>query len=271
MIQSIRSLWIPLSKTFLIILFATVIGEWTTSWIPVDKLPISNFWRVIIARSLMTLLSLIAMSVLYPQSLRRVAGRNSQKRLLIGVGMVAFLALPPLLASQMTTSRASQILQGLVFALLIGIDEEFFSRGFIYACLEGYGVLVATVISSIHFGLLHLGNIPWGGQSVSYTLAQVISASAFGFLAVGLMLYTGSIWIPILLHGLSDSPMQFEGATRYTKVVTGHPDWAGTILNAVTYIAIGWILIQFDNHQTESRFIKRMQSRPFEGLRINES
>ena len=169
--------------------------------------------------------------------------------------MVVFLALPPLFASQITTFRASQILQGLVFALFIGIDEEFFSRGFIYACLEGYGVLVATVISSIHFGLLHLGNIPWGGQSVSYTLAQVLSATAFGYLAVGLMLYTGSIWIPILLHGLSDSPMQFEGAVHYTKIVTGHPDWAGTIGHAVIYVAIGWVLIQFSKNEMRSKLI----------------
>lgn len=189
----------------------------------------------------------------------------------MGLGLVAFLALPPLFASQTTTFRASQILQGLVFALFIGIDEEFFSRGFIYASLEGYGVLVASAISSIHFGLLHLGNIAWGGQSVSYTLAQVISASAFGYLALGLMLFTGSIWIPILLHGLSDSPMQFEGAVHYTKIVTGHPDWAGTIGSAVIYVAIGWILIQFNNNQTESRFIKWMESRPFEGLGIIES
>ena len=257
MISLNRSRNIAIVKTFLIILLATIVGKWTTSWIPVDKLPVSNFWRVIIARSLMTLLSLIAMRVLYSQSLRRVIGRTSRKRLLIGFGVVAFLALPPLFASQMATFRASQILQGLVFALFIGIDEEFFSRGFIYACLQGYGVLVATVISSIHFGLLHLGNIPWGGQSVSYTLAQVINASAFGYLAVGLMLYTGSIWIPILLHGLSDSPMQFESAVHYTKIVTGHPNWAGTIGHAVIYVAIGWILIQFDNHQSESRFIKK--------------
>ena len=206
-----------------------------------------------IARSLTSLLALIGIKVLYPQSLRRLKGVASRKRLLIGLVLVTFLTLPGLMHSQMTSFRASQILEGLIFAVFIGFDEEFFSRGFIYACLEGYGVLVATVISSIHFGLLHLGNIPWGGQSVSYTLAQVISASAFGYLAVGLMLYTGSIWIPILLHGLSDSPMQFEGAAHYTKAVTGHPYWVGTILNAVTYIAIGWVLIQFSKNEMRSK------------------
>ena len=246
---------LAIAKTFAIIVLATIVSDWVTSWIPVDKLPVSNFWRVMIARSLTSLLALIGIKVLYPQSLRRLKGVASRKRLLIGLALVTFLTLPGLMHSQMTSFRASQILEGLIFALFIGFDEEFFSRGFIYACLEGYGVLVATVISSIHFGLLHLGNIPWGGQSVSYTLAQVISASAFGFLAVGLMLYTGSIWIPILLHGLSDSPMQFEGATRYTKVVTGHPDWAGTILNAVSYIAIGWVLIQFSKNETRSKLM----------------
>ena len=174
---------------------------------------------------------------------------TSQKRLLIGLGVVTFLTLPGLMHSQMTSFRASQILEGLIFALFIGVDEELFSRGFIYACLEGYGVLVATVISSIHFGLLHLGNVIWGGQSLSYTLAQIMSSSAFGYLAVGLMLYTGNIWVPILLHGLSDSPMQFESATQYTKVVTGHADWTGTIINALIYVLIGWLLINLHENQ----------------------
>ena len=237
------------AKTFAIIVLATIVGDWVTSWIPVDKLPISNFWRVVIARCLTTLLALIGMKVLYPQTLRRVTGVTCRKRLLIGLGVVTFLTLPGLMHSPVTSFHASQILEGLIFALFIGIDEEFFSRGFIYACLEGYGVLVATVISSIHFGLLHLGNVIWGEQSLSYTLAQIMSASAFGYLAVGLMLYTGNIWVPILLHGLSDSPMQFESATQYTKIVTGHADWTGAIINALIYVVIGWVLINLHVNQ----------------------
>ena len=240
---------LAIAKTFAIIVLATIVSDWVTSWIPVDKLPVSNFWRVMIARSLTTLLALIGMKVLYPQSLRRVRGVANRKRLLIGLCVVVFLTLPGLMHSQITSFRASQILEGLIFALFIGIDEEFFSRGFIYACLEGYGVLVATVISSIHFGLLHLGNVIWGGQSLSYTSAQIMSASAFGYLAVGLMLYTGNIWVPILLHGLNDSPMQFEGAAKYTKIVTGHADWTGAIVNVLIYVVIGWVLINLHMNQ----------------------
>ena len=148
---------LAIAKTFAIIVLATIIGDWVTSWIPVDKLPISNFWRVILARCLTTLLALIGMKILYPKSLRRVRYVTNRKRLLIGLGVVTFLTLPGLMRSPVTSFHASQILEGLIFARFIGVDEEFFSRGFIYACVEGYGVLVATVISSIHFGLLHLG------------------------------------------------------------------------------------------------------------------
>jgi len=47
--------------------------------------------------------------------------------------------------------------------------------------------------------------------------------------------------------------MQFEGAVHYTKIVTGHPDWAGTIGNAVIYVAIGWVLIQFSKNEMRSK------------------
>lgn len=244
MIRLSRQKWIAIAKTFLIILVATIISDWVTAWIPIHKLPVSHFWRVILDRSLTTILALIAMKVLYPHSLRRAKAKVSAKRLLIGLGIVCYLALPSLIHSQISSFRASQILEGLVFALFIGIDEEFFSRGFIYSSLEGYGVIAATIVSSVHFGLLHLGNIFWGGQSVSYTLAQVLSAGSFGYLAVGLMLYTRNIWVPILMHGLTDTPMQFEGAAQFTKEVTGHADWVGSVGRAAIYCGIAWYLIR---------------------------
>ena len=242
-----KSKWFGIVKAFLIILVATIVNDWVASWIPVNKLPVSHFWQVIAARTLTTLLSLTAMKIFFPKSMSRVKTRISTKRLLVGIGVISYLTLPPLLSSHMFSFTAPKIFEGLIFALFIGIDEEFFSRGFIYASLEGYGVLVATVISSVHFGLLHLGNIFWGGQSVSYTLAQVLTAASFGYLAVGLMLYTGSIWFPILLHGLIDSPMQFEGFVHYTKEVTGHANWVGSLIQAFVDCAIGWILIQLSD------------------------
>jgi len=256
-----ESKWFGIAKTFLIILVATIVADWVTTWIPVHKLPVSHFWQVITARTLTTLLSLIAMKVFFPKSMSRVKTRISTMRLLVGIGVVSYLALPPLLSSHVFSFTAPKIFEGLIFALFIGIDEEFFNRGFIYASLEGYGVLVASVISSVHFGLLHLGNIFWGGQSVSYTLAQILSAASFGYLAVGLMLYTGNIWFPILLHGLIDSPMQFEGFVQYTKEVTGHANWIGTLFQAFVYCVMGWILIQLSDPEKALRLTDWLRSK----------
>ena len=115
----------------------------------------------------------------------------------------------------------AQIFESFVFALFIGIDEDLFSRGFAFGVIERYGVWIAAILSSLQFGLLHLGNFVWGGQSAVYTIGQAISAGAFGFLAAALMVYSGSILVPILMHGLCDMPMQFETAAQYTKKVTG--------------------------------------------------
>jgi membrane protease YdiL (CAAX protease family) len=239
--------------TFLIILVATLIDEWLPGWIPVNRLPISHFWQILIIRTIMTTLALFAMKIFYPSSLRRLTHEPGLMRFFIAIALIAYLVLPTLLNSNISSYGPIRVVEGITFALFIGINEEFFSRGFIYATLERYGVPAATIISSLYFGLLHFGNLLWGGQSFSYTLGQVIDAGTFGYLCVGLMLYTGNIWFPIVLHGLNDTAMQFEGVARYTKEVTGRADWLGTIALTVVYCAAGWLLIQFSQANSGDR------------------
>ena len=43
--------------------------------------------------------------------------------------------------------------------------------------------------------------------------------------------------------------MQFEGAAKYTKIVTGHADWTGAIVNVLIYVVIGWVLINLHMNQ----------------------
>ena len=147
--------------------------------------------------------------------------------------------------SGLSSKSGSLIVKGFIFALFIGIDEEFFSRGFIFDALEEYGFGAAAIVSSIHFGILHLGNALWGGHSLSYTCAQVLNAAAVGYVLAGLMLFTGSIWMPVLLHGLIDTPMQFEPLSKYLHMVIGNPNWIAVVLQSIIYCGIGWLLIQF--------------------------
>lgn len=240
-------------RVFLILVGGWAVNNWGLSWIPFHKLPVSQFWWVIIARSASALLSLLAIRIFCPHVLPRFELGNRPKQLLISLGVILFVMGPNLWHTDYRSAGLAQILESFVFALFIGIDEDFFSRGFIFGGLERYGVWLAAVISSVHFGLLHLPNIVYGGQSAAYTLAQAVNAGAFGFLAAALMVYSGTIWVPILMHGLCDFPMQFDTASEYKAMVTGGADWTGVLVDLFIYSVIGGFLIMLSDPARKTR------------------
>ena len=234
-------------RVFLILVGGWAVNNWGLSWIPFHKLPVSEFWWVIFARSCSALLSLALIRLFCPSALNRFGWGGKPKNLLISLVIVAYLMGSAIWQNNYHGVSAAQIIESFVFALFIGIDEDFFSRGFIFGGLQRYGIWFAAIVSSIHFGLLHLGNIVWGGQSAAYTIAQAVSAGAFGFLAATLMVYSGTICVPILMHGLCDFPMQFDTPSQYKAMVTGGADWTGVLVDLFLYSSIGVILILLSN------------------------
>ncbi|KRM03276.1 CPBP family intramembrane glutamic endopeptidase [Lentilactobacillus farraginis] len=63
-------------------------------------------------------------------------------------------------------------------------------------------ILEPILISSLLFGLWHLSNL--NHQSLPATLLQLIGAIGTGFILATITLYTGTIWISIVLHSLMD-------------------------------------------------------------------
>jgi membrane protease YdiL (CAAX protease family) len=63
---------------------------------------------------------------------------------------------------------------------------------------------VAVLGSGILFGLAHLGNVGWSGQTLMATNAQVIGVMGSGFLWAVLYLYSGKLWLPMLCHFFTD-------------------------------------------------------------------
>lgn len=246
-------------KTLLLISFGTAINMWVIWLLPLDKLPFHGIWPVIAFRLVATISSLALMRVFCPTALTRVSFRMNRPRALGSLAILAFILFPSLLHVPLRAAGISIVAQGLFFALWIGIDEEIFSRGFVFGVLEKYGIGVAAVLSSVHFGLLHAGNYLWGGQSFSYTLAQVLNAAAFGYLCAGLMIFTGSIWIPIVLHGLSDFPMQLQTAAQFTQQVTGNPSWIPTIMESLFMVMVGWALLRVKSGRLERFLLPRLK------------
>ena len=86
------------------------------------------------------------------------------------------------------------VVQMLVLSIAAGVGEEFLFRGFLQVWLSGLLDPVAgIVIASLLFGTCHLITPAYG------ILAAVIG----GYLGI-LMIYTGSIWPPVIAHALYD-------------------------------------------------------------------
>jgi membrane protease YdiL (CAAX protease family) len=211
--------------------------------LPIQKLPLTQFWQVFIYRAISVALNILAMKVFYPGSLKKFTLRIEPKRALVALGLTAALILPGLNQSGIHHFTPSQWLEGFLFTSWIGIDEESFSRGLVFASLEKYGIAISVAISSLNFGALHLLNVTWGHQSFAYTSGQAVSAMAFGVLMSGFMLYTKSFWPGIFLHGLSDFTLDFQTRAAHNAIVQGGTDWVDVGVQSVMYIAIGTALI----------------------------
>lgn len=96
---------------------------------------------------------------------------------------------------------------------------------------RSWRVPIAIYGSALLFGLSHLGNIGWNGETFEATIAQVIGVMGSGFLWAVLYLYSGKLWLPMIFHfwmdylanlqtGWNSAGWQFNGwATDYISEV----------------------------------------------------
>lgn len=170
----------------------------------------------------------------------------------IGVAVVAwYLLLPGFLHGQIPTASVGKFLGALALSLSIGFSEEFLARGLVFGIFEKKSIWIAVTCSSIAFGLFHLNNLR-NGHSTSYTLMQVINATGGGFLLAGLMVFTGSIWIPVLFHALYDFPMVTIAGLGTKSFDIGFTDIAWALSNAGLDVVIGLTLVYFSQPRLNS-------------------
>ena len=127
-----------------------------------------------------------------------------------------------------------------IFALLVGIYEEFLCRGWLLnEFLERYGntkkgVWISIIASGVIFGLIHFINVSSSG--FAGTLTQVLSASASGILFGFIYYKTKNIWSVVFLHAYWDFTLFLGELSPVTQVTA---NFSGTNIIAI----IGSILL----------------------------
>ncbi|QHF24404.1 CPBP family intramembrane metalloprotease [Rathayibacter sp. VKM Ac-2804] len=110
-----------------------------------------------------------------------------------------------LLAVPWAERELPMVLVFLVGCLLIGAGEELYFRGlFRVAVLGHHGELAALLITSIAFGLAHTAGYLLNGVPLPATALAVAFLAMDGAIFYGALRATGTLWVPIVLHGLGD-------------------------------------------------------------------
>lgn len=94
----------------------------------------------------------------------------------------------------------------------------------------------AVTLSSVLFGLMHLVNLD--GQTLSMTIVQVLSAFVLGLFFAVVYLYTGQLWLTMLMHFLIDWLSASASGTMVMSGQAGSMDWLTLVIQMVVFIGI---------------------------------
>ncbi len=126
----------------------------------------------------------------------------------------------------------------LLASLLIGLGEELYFRGiFRITLLSHHGEFFALMVTSLAFGVAHAAKFIIEGVPVAAVALNVAFLAMDGALFYGALRATGTLWVPILLHGLGDFA---RFASQGSEDPTGGAPMAGDFLTAgIEYLLIG--------------------------------
>lgn len=124
---------------------------------------------------------------------------------LIVIPFLIVLGLPFLMGIK-TTDPGTFLYLAVAYALT-GFMEEGLMRGMVLHILKPTGITRSVVLSSLLFGLMHIGNLLYRNPFI--VLAQIIGAFVHGIGLGAIRLRTNTIWFPVLLHALHDLALKY--------------------------------------------------------------
>jgi len=234
----------PFALRFILyfVLIPTV-AIWALDSIPGSNNRISGKWIGIFLYIAVIYISIDRIQKTFPSVLSRFGLGTDRRRFIGGFLPILIFTSYAIWDTKMPSGGFPILAEGLFLAFLIGFGEEIFCRGLMFSALERYGVWTAAIVNSIVFGILHLGNFLWGHQSGSFSISQMSSAMAIGFMFTGMMLYTGSIYYPIIFHALIDLPVILKSPAEVNSLLASHPPTNYLLADLAIFFAIGMIYI----------------------------
>lgn len=150
--------------------------------------------------------------------LRSLRGVNTKG--LLWFTPLVLVGILPLVAGLDQDISVSHLLALAGSMLVFSINEELYFRGLILRVLMQKGIGVALVISSLFFGLAHLGSLVLG-KSLGHTLALVTYSILFAFVCAQITLITRSLIVPIVWHFLHNfvSSIAVQASVGMTAVL----------------------------------------------------
>ncbi len=148
--------------------------------------------------------------------------------------------------------------------LLIGVFEELAFRGvFFVAILEKRrtskkSIFWTSVVSSALFGLVHLANL-LEGAGLPATLLQVGYSFLIGGMCAIVLLKTGNILFPILLHAIFDVGGMWLGSVGAGKIWNAPTVIITAVLGVAVTVYMLYVLLHIDPAATDRFYPARKE------------
>lgn len=139
--------------------------------------------------------------------------KNGPKWIWLGVFIMLVLAILNFSDINFSNISSDLLLYSILGGIGVGFGEEIITRGSLLVGLnsKNYSENKVLIFSSLIFAAIHLPNMLFGSPVVA-TLIQLVLAFIIGSLLYITRRLSGSIFLPIFLHGFWDSSLFLPGA-----------------------------------------------------------
>ncbi len=134
-------------------------------------------------------------------------------------------------------------LVAVAMGLVAGCAEETWFRGLAVPIGMGYldkksRIPITVAVTSVFFGVLHIGNT-FSGAGVAKGIIQVVATMFAGLLFIAVYLRSGSLVVPMILHGFYDWLCFVTDASLENGIMVGNEVGLGLIFALLLDVVVG--------------------------------